>query len=135
MCYDGYILNYVGRIVLKIVSIVFKVIATLIGIEQMIFIGVGIVGDAQSINNGGSGIALTFLIFLEILFLIILLAQIISTYIKRVSVKQEIAVFIALFILGIILFAMHAATLMLLVAVILTGLLSIIIKQIDYNIL
>ena len=120
---------------MKIVSIIFKVIATLIGIEQMVFIGIGIAGDAQSIDNNGFSFALTFLIFLEILFLIILLAQIISTYIKRVSIKQEIAVFIVLFILGIILFAMHAATLILLVAVILTGLLSIIIKQIDYNLM
>lgn len=120
---------------MKIVSIIFKVIATLIGIEQMVFIGIGIAGDAQSIDNNGFSFALTFLIFLEILFLIILLAQIISTYIKRVSIKQEIVVFIVLFILGIILFAMHAATLILLVAVILTGLLSIIIKQIDYNLM
>lgn len=120
---------------MKIVSIIFKVIATLIGIEQMVFIGIGIVGDAQSIDNNGFSFALTFLIFLEMLFLIILLAQIISTYIKRVSIKPEIAVFIVLFILGIILFAMHAATLILLVAVILTGLLSIIIKQIDYNLM
>lgn len=129
------ILNQVRRIILKIVSIIFKVIATLIGIEQMCFIGIGIIGNAQSIDNNGFSIALTFLIFLEILFLIILLAQIISTYIKRVSIKQEIAVFIALFILGIILFAMNDATLILLVAVILTGLSSIIIKQIDYNLM
>ena len=113
----------------KASSIFIKLICTLLEFSLMLATVLGICFNWESASTYSNSLKIYFLIFIQIIFVLLALIQIISFYINKIDLKKEIIISATLFILAMILYILHESTIQFLVCILLILILIIIDKK------
>ena len=113
----------------KASSIFTKLVYTLLEFSLMLATVLGICFNWESASTYSNSLKIDFLIFIQIIFVLLALIQIISFYINKIDLKKEIIIFVMLFILAMILYILHESTIQFLVCILLILILIIIDKK------
>lgn len=113
----------------KASSIFTKLVYTLLEFSLMLATVLGICFNWESASTYSNSLKIDFLIFIQIIFVLLALIQIISFYINKIDLKKEIIISAILFILAMILYILHESTIQFLVCILLILVLIIIDKK------
>ncbi|KPN79819.1 hypothetical protein RZ56_04880 [Apilactobacillus kunkeei] len=113
----------------KASSIFIKLICTLLNFSLIVFTMFGVCSNWYSASTYSNNLKIDSLIVIQILFVLLALVQIISFFINKMDLKKEAMISVVLFILGIILYILQAATMQFLACILITLLLLIIDKK------
>ena len=113
----------------KASSIFTKLVYTLLEFSLMLATVLGICFNWESASTYSNSLKIDFLIFIQIIFVLLALIQIISFYINKIDLKKEIIISAMLFILAMILYILHESTIQFLVCILLILILIIIDKK------
>ncbi|CAI2683020.1 hypothetical protein RZ70_00070 [Apilactobacillus kunkeei] len=113
----------------KASSIFTKLVYTLLEFSLMLATVLGICFNWESASTYSNSLKIDFLIFIQIIFVLLALIQIISFYINKIDLKKEIIISAMLFILAMILYILHESTIQFLVCILLILVLIIIDKK------
>lgn len=107
----------------KASSIFTKLVYTLLEFSLMLATVLGICFNWESASTYSNSLKIDFLIFIQIIFVLLALIQIISFYINKIDLKKEII------ISAMILYILHESTIQFLVCILLILVLIIIDKK------
>lgn len=110
----------------KTSSIFIKLICTLINLSLILFTMFGVCSNWHSAETYSNNLKIDSLIIIQILFVSLALIQIISFFIRKVDLKKEAMISVALFILGIILYILQASTMQFLACILIVLILRVI---------
>ncbi|WP_220729777.1 hypothetical protein [Apilactobacillus zhangqiuensis] len=113
----------------KASSIFIKLIYTLLSFSLIVFTMLGICSSWYSAETYSNNLKIDSLIVIQLLFVLLALTQIISFFIRKIDLKKEVIISVVLFILGIVLYILQAATMQFLACILIILLLLVIDKK------
>lgn len=110
----------------KASSIFIKLICTLINLSLIVFTMFGVCSNWYSAETYSNNLKIDSVIVIQLLFVLLALIQIISFFIRKVDLKKETMISVALFILGIILYILQATTMQFIACILIVLILRVI---------
>lgn len=110
-------------------SIFIKLICTLLSFSLIVFTMLGVCSNWYSAATYSNNLKIDSLIITQLLFVLLAVIQIISYFIHKMDLKKEVMISVLLFILGIILYILQAATMQFLACILIILLLLVVEKK------